>query len=90
MLLLQRHGRMRLRDVMQYAIGYARDGYPMAAGVSAGIAAAEPVFRDHWPTSADGWAAHVIEQLNDNRLIRPRADYLGPEYPSQYVPIDQR
>src|ERR1039458_10198554 len=26
MLLLQRHGRMRLRDVMQYAIGYARDG----------------------------------------------------------------
>ena len=39
MLLLARHGRMRLRDVMQYAIGYARDGYPMAAGVSAGIAA---------------------------------------------------
>ena len=24
-----------------------------------------------------GWAAHVIEQLDDNRLIRPRADYLG-------------
>jgi citrate synthase len=37
-----------------------------------------------------GWTAHVIEQLDDNRLIRPRADYLGPEYPSQYVPIDQR
>src|SRR5580700_10550775 len=53
MLLLQRHGRMRLRDVMQYAIGYARDGYPMTAGVSAGIAAAEPVFREHWPTSAE-------------------------------------
>jgi gamma-glutamyltranspeptidase/glutathione hydrolase len=57
MLLLQRHGRMRLRDVMQYAIGYARDGYPMAAGVSAGIAAAEPVFRDHWPTSAEVYLA---------------------------------
>ena len=57
MLLLQRHGRMRLRDVMQYAIGYARDGYPMAAGVSAGIAAAEPVFRDHWPTSAEIYLA---------------------------------
>jgi gamma-glutamyltranspeptidase / glutathione hydrolase len=53
MLLLQRYGRMRLRDVMQYAIGYARDGYPMTAGVSAGIAGAEPVFRDHWPTSAE-------------------------------------
>jgi citrate synthase len=37
-----------------------------------------------------GWAAHVIEQLDDNRLIRPRADYLGPEYPASYVPIDQR
>jgi len=37
-----------------------------------------------------GWAAHVIEQLDDNRLIRPRAEYLGPEYPSHYVPIDQR
>jgi citrate synthase len=37
-----------------------------------------------------GWAAHVIEQLDDNRLIRPRADYLGPEYPAPYVPIEQR
>lgn len=37
-----------------------------------------------------GWAAHVIEQLDDNRLIRPRADYVGPEYPSPYVPLDQR
>jgi len=34
-----------------------------------------------------GWAAHVIEQLDDNRLIRPRADYIGPEYPSAYVPL---
>lgn len=37
-----------------------------------------------------GWTAHVIEQLDDNRLIRPRADYQGPEYPARYVPIDQR
>ena len=37
-----------------------------------------------------GWTAHVIEQLDDNRLIRPRAEYLGPEYPNRYVPIDQR
>jgi citrate synthase len=37
-----------------------------------------------------GWAAHVIEQLDDNRLIRPRADYVGPAYPARYVPIDQR
>ncbi len=37
-----------------------------------------------------GWAAHVIEQLDDNRLIRPRADYQGPAYPHPYVPIDKR
>ncbi|MGA2558971.1 MAG: citrate synthase [Terracidiphilus sp.] len=37
-----------------------------------------------------GWAAHVIEQLDDNRLIRPRAEYIGPEYPSPYIPIEQR
>jgi len=37
-----------------------------------------------------GWAAHVIEQLDDNRLIRPRADYVGPEYPAKYIPMDQR
>ena len=37
-----------------------------------------------------GWAAHVIEQLDDNRLIRPRAEYVGPENPARYVPIEQR
>ena len=37
-----------------------------------------------------GWTAHVIEQLDDNRLIRPRADYIGPKYPNRYVPIERR
>jgi len=37
-----------------------------------------------------GWAAHVIEQLDDNRLIRPRADYIGPSFPQQYVPVERR
>lgn len=37
-----------------------------------------------------GWAAHVIEQLDDNRLIRPRAEYTGPEYPAPYVPMNER
>jgi citrate synthase len=37
-----------------------------------------------------GWAAHVIEQHDDNRLIRPRADYIGPEYPAVYTPIEKR
>ncbi len=37
-----------------------------------------------------GWAAHVIEQHDDNRLIRPRADYTGPAYPVTYVAIAER
>jgi citrate synthase len=37
-----------------------------------------------------GWAAHVIEQLDDNRLIRPRAEYMGPQYPNRYVSIEKR
>lgn len=37
-----------------------------------------------------GWAAHVIEQLDDNRLIRPRAEYNGPTYPATYVPLENR
>jgi citrate synthase len=37
-----------------------------------------------------GWAAHVIEQLDDNRLIRPRAEYIGPKYPAKYLEIGER
>jgi citrate synthase len=37
-----------------------------------------------------GWTAHVLEQYAHNRLIRPRADYIGPSYPQTYVPLDRR
>ena len=53
MLLLARHGRLRLRDVMRYAIDYAAGGYPMLASASAGIAAVADTFREHWPSSAE-------------------------------------
>src|SRR6186713_3540394 len=37
-----------------------------------------------------GWTAHVLEQYANNRLIRPRAEYIGPQYPQRYVPLDAR
>jgi 2-methylcitrate synthase len=37
-----------------------------------------------------GWTAHILEQLANNRLIRPRADYIGPPYPQSWVPLEQR
>jgi citrate synthase len=37
-----------------------------------------------------GWTAHCLEQYANNRLIRPRTDYIGPEYPQAVLPIEQR
>lgn len=36
-----------------------------------------------------GWTAHVLEQFKNNRLIRPRAEYVGPRG-LKYVPIEDR
>ena len=36
-----------------------------------------------------GWTAHILEQYENNRIIRPRAEYTGPVH-QVYVPIDER
>ena len=36
-----------------------------------------------------GWAAHIIEQRSENKIIRPAAEYIGPE-PRAFVPMERR
>lgn len=52
MLLLRDYGTWRLRDVIEPAISYARDGYPLVERIPATIRTVEAMFREHWPSSA--------------------------------------
>ena len=53
MLLLRDYGSMSLRQVLEPAIGYARNGHPLVERASATIRTVEALFRQHWPTSAE-------------------------------------
>jgi gamma-glutamyltranspeptidase/glutathione hydrolase len=55
--MLRDFGTARLRDVLEPAIGYARDGHPVLPRVVQTIASLEAFFREHWPTSAEVWGA---------------------------------
>ncbi|MGY4319986.1 gamma-glutamyltranspeptidase [Bradyrhizobium sp. JR3.5] len=53
MLLLRDYGTMKLRDVLEPAIAYARDGHPLVERASATIKTVEQLFRKYWLTSAE-------------------------------------
>src|SRR5512141_1451098 len=55
LLLLRDHGTWELDAVLEFAIGYARDGHPMLGRVGTTIAAVAELFQSHWPTSAELW-----------------------------------
>ena len=53
--LLRDHGTKPLRDVLSYAISYARGGFPVLERIGATVAAVADLFVEHWPTSAALW-----------------------------------
>jgi gamma-glutamyltranspeptidase / glutathione hydrolase len=55
LLMLRDFGTSRLREVLEPAIGYARDGHPVLPRVVQTIASLETFFREEWPTSAVVW-----------------------------------
>ncbi|MFJ7289810.1 gamma-glutamyltransferase family protein [Curtobacterium sp. NPDC098951] len=55
LLLLRDHGTWELADVLAPAVGYARDGHPVAPAVVRTITAVRGLFEEHWPTSAAQW-----------------------------------
>jgi len=90
MALLRDHGTWRLADVLQFAIGYAESGYPLLPRIVDTIAMVEPLFREHWPSSAATYFADGLPhagQLFRNgdlaatyrRLVRESGSATGRE-----------
>ncbi|HYH33998.1 MAG TPA: gamma-glutamyltransferase, partial [Nocardioides sp.] len=71
MLMLRDHGTMRLRDVLQYAVGYARHGFPVLPSISETIGRVAGLLTDHWPTSRDVWLPGGRVPATGSRLTNP-------------------
>ncbi|WP_031470740.1 gamma-glutamyltransferase family protein [Sciscionella sediminilitoris] len=56
--LLRDYGTKTLREVLGYAIGYARHGYPVVERITSTITAVSELFANHWPSSAALWCPH--------------------------------
>lgn len=80
MLLLRDYGTLRLRDVLEPAIAYARDGYPLVERAAATIQIVEQLFRKHWPTSAAVY-------LPDNEVPKPGTLFTNKTLSKTYARI---
>ena len=73
MLLLRDYGTLPLKDILQYAIGYARDGFAIAPSCANAIKLVGPFFEAEWPTSASlylpGGTAPETGQLFQNPAL---------------------
>ena len=55
LLLLRDHGSLPLREILEPAIGYARNGHPVVGRVGDTVTTVAGLFTEHWPTSAALW-----------------------------------
>jgi gamma-glutamyltranspeptidase/glutathione hydrolase len=80
MLLLRDYGTMRLREVLEPAISYASNGYPLVERACATIQTVEQLFRKHWPTSAAVY-------LPNNEVPKPGTIFANPKLAETYARI---
>jgi gamma-glutamyltranspeptidase/glutathione hydrolase len=57
LLLLRDKGTQSIGEILEPAIGYAREGHPLLERVAATVGSVQDLFASHWPTSADLWLA---------------------------------
>jgi len=69
--LLARYGTWRLADVARYAIGYARDGFPLVPQAAATIQRVADLFSAHWSTSAATWLPDGVPPAPLTRFRNP-------------------
>ncbi len=62
LLLLERFGTCRLREVLEPALGYAENGWPVVPRISETIAGVEATFRERWPESVEVWLAQGVPE----------------------------
>ncbi|MDG1169451.1 MAG: gamma-glutamyltransferase family protein [Sulfitobacter sp.] len=77
MLMLRDHGTMSLRDVIQPAIDYARDGHPVLPRVANTIAGLADYFSKEWPSSAAVWTP-------GGQAPKPHALFKNPDLAATY------
>jgi gamma-glutamyltranspeptidase/glutathione hydrolase len=76
LLMLREFGTWRLADVLEFAIGFAADGYPVVPRIGNSIAAVAELFRDEWTSSADVFLADGVP--------RPGSLFRNPQLAEAY------
>jgi citrate synthase len=87
-------GKVRILDTVARVVSSEKQIYPNVDLYSGAAYAVMGIPTDQFTpifaiSRVAGWAAHVLEQHGNNRLIRPRADYTGP-VDGRYIPLSQR